>query len=96
MLNVRRILCVNKHPVGEIHRQISSVGGLDADGARWKMSQEAAVEQLESGRLRFYIQHPPLDPIWVMLARSLAGEKYLTTEIDGDEPYTLLGLPDCP
>jgi hypothetical protein len=96
MLDVRRILCVNRQPLQEFHRQILKVGGVNADGTRWSMSQQEAVQGIENERLRFYVQHPPLDPIWVTLARSPTGEKYLTTEIDGNEPYTLLGLPECP
>ena len=96
MIDVLRILCVNKQPAEEFHRQILHIGGLNADGTRWKMSQDEAVSGIESGRWRFYVQHPPLDPIWVALARSAGGDKYLTTEIDAAEPYTLLGLPECP
>jgi len=31
-----------------------------------------------------------------VVAKSAAGQKYLKTEADAEEPSTLLKLPDCP
>jgi hypothetical protein len=34
--------------------------------------------------------------VWVIVARSAAGNKYLKTQNDGEQPNNLLSLPECP
>ena len=34
--------------------------------------------------------------VWVIVAKSAYGNKYLKTEADGEQPNNLLSLPECP
>jgi hypothetical protein len=36
------------------------------------------------------------DSVWVIVAVSRLGHKYLKTEADGEQPDNLLSLPECP
>ena len=35
-------------------------------------------------------------PVWVIVAISQHGNKYIKTKPDGDQPNNLLSLPECP
>jgi hypothetical protein len=71
------------------------VGGTNADGSRWKITQERAIEGIESGEWQFYVSAGGKS-VWVIVAVSAAGNKYLKTENDGEHPNNLLSLPECP
>ena len=90
-----QIHCINKSDRYNAHERIRSVGGVGSDGKRWKISQEEAIAGIESGKWRFYV-HVQGKAVWVIVAKSAAGNKYIKTENDGEHPNNLLSLPECP
>jgi hypothetical protein len=76
-------------------RRIHSIGGVNPDGARWQISEQAAITGIEAGRWSFYVSRAGHD-LDVVVATSKYGGKYLKTETDdGLHPEGLLALPEC-
>nr|WP_269474859.1 DUF3892 domain-containing protein [Serratia ureilytica] len=40
--------------------------------------------------------HRKCHSVWVIVSNSAAGNKYLKTQNDGEQPNNLLSLPECP
>jgi hypothetical protein len=91
-----RIQCINKTDRYNAHERIRSVGGVNPNGTRWKMSQPDAIRDIENGTYALYVEQPLGDRVAVIVATSAAGNKYLKTVADGDQPNNLLSLPECP
>jgi hypothetical protein len=91
-----RVECINKTDRTNPHERIRFIGGRNSDGTRWKMSQPDAIAAIEQGRWSFYVERPVGDSVWVVVAISAMGNKYLKTQADGDQPNNLLSLPECP
>ena len=90
-----QIQCINKTDRTSAHERIKSIGGVNANGTRWKLSLEQAIKDIEAGKYRFYVSVNG-DSVWVIIAVSASGNKYLKTENDSDQPNNLLSLPECP
>lgn len=93
MTQTAQIECINKTNRYSAHERISHVGGRSP--TPWKRTQQQAIEMIENGTCRFYV-YVGGQSVWVIVARSAAGNKYLKTQNDGEQPNNLLSLPECP
>ncbi|HEV7276111.1 MAG TPA: DUF3892 domain-containing protein [Devosiaceae bacterium] len=91
-----QIKCINKTDRTSAHERIRNVGGVNPSGTRWKLSVPEAISGIKAGKWRFFCERPQGDKVWVVIQRSAAGNEYLKTEADGDQPNNLLSLPECP
>ena len=92
-LNVQ-IQCINKTNRHDPHQRISHVGGMNADGRRWKLTEDDAIAGITAGKWQFWVAGGGKS-VWVVIATH-AGRRYLKTEADGIHPNNLLALPECP
>ncbi len=95
MAERHQIQCVNKSHRMNPHERITHVGGLNDNRTRWRITQEEAIQGIESGRWAFYVSRGGYT-VNVVVARSRWGHKYLKIEADGEQPDNLLSLPECP
>lgn len=93
MVQTTEIQCINKTHRTSAYERISHVGGGYPN--RWKITQEHAISLIEAGTWRFYVNAGGTS-VWVIVARSAAGNKYLKTQNDGEQPNNLLSLAECP
>lgn len=90
-----QIKCINKSDRQNPHERINYIGGVNADGTRWKLSQPDAIKAVEAGKYSFYVSVGG-HTVQVIVAVSANGHKYLKTQNDGEHPNNLLSLPECP
>jgi hypothetical protein len=91
-----RVRCVNKDDRQNPYERITHIGGQNADGGRWRRTQQQAIQDIETGTYAYYVERPAGDRVNVIVAKSRFGNKYIKTTADGDEPNNLLSLPECP
>jgi hypothetical protein len=89
-----RITCIDKDDRYSPHERIQSVGGLNRDGTRWRVTLEEAIDGIEAGRYRFHVQVGARTVNVLVVEHE--GRKYLKTEADGYVPDNLFSLPGCP
>ena len=89
------IKCINKTDRYSAHDRIKSIGGVNPDGQHWKLSIDEAIKGIEAGKWTFFVYQAGRK-VRVIIAISAAGNKYLKTENDGEQPNNLLSLPECP
>jgi len=90
-----QIRCAEKTPQPSAHERIASIGGINSDGKRWKITTRDAISQIENGKYSFFLKKPT-GPVDVVVARAATGEKYLKSATDKEQPEDLLSLPTCP
>jgi hypothetical protein len=75
-------------------RRLRAVGGVNPDGAHWRISEAEAITAIETGRWSFHVEsRGQVQP--VIIAVSRYGSKYLKGAGDRLQPDSLLALPDC-
>lgn len=87
-------LCINKSDRLNPHERVIHVGGMNSDNSHRKVTQQEAIQGIESGKWAFYVRRGG-DTINVIVATSRYGHKYLKTTEDGEQPNNLLSLPEC-
>jgi len=95
MASQHEVKCINKSDRYNPHERILSIGGPNAGGTQWKLSQPEAIKGIEEGKWSFYVTKNG-KTVQVIVAVSAQGNKYLKTEADGEQPNNLLSLPECP
>ena len=90
-----KISCINKSDRTNHYERIKSIGGVNADGTRWKMSEVDAIQSIKDGKYTFYVNRGGSE-VNVIIAKSQYGHEYLKTTADGEQPNNLLSLPECP
>lgn len=94
MPQTAQVTCVNKTPRYDPHDRIQSLGGPAGGG--WKLSQSEVIALIEKGEWNFYTANASGQGVWIVVAVSRYGHKYLKTEPDNEQPDNLLSLPECP
>lgn len=89
-----RIYCINKTDRYNPWERIKNVGGLNADGSRWKLSLAEAIAGVRTRKWDFYTVANGSHAEVIVATKN--GHPYLKTEADGEMPNNLLSLPECP
>lgn len=87
-----QISCINKSDRPNPHERITHIGGESNGG--WKLTQQQAIDMIDRGEWSFYT-HVNGRSVWVVVAISPWGHRYLRTEADGQYENNLLSLPEC-
>lgn len=90
-----QIRWIHRTPRFALHERISHIGGVNQFGLPWRLTQEQAIEGIETGRWSFFISRGD-SIIGVVVGLHPCGGKYLKTEVDSKHPLLLLSLPDSP
>ena len=90
-----QIRCITKTSRFDPHDRITSVGGVNDNSTRWRMSQLEAIKGIENKTYSFYVSQNG-KTVNVIVATSANGNKYLKTTADGIQPNNLLSLLECP
>ena len=88
-----QVACVNKRQHYNPYERIINIGGI-VNGQRWKMSEDQAIEAIETGVYSFYVYRGGYRSEVIIATRE--SRKYLKTTSDKETPDNLLSLPECP
>ena len=87
-----RVTCASKRRIGRLFA-VAAIGGVNADGTRWELSRDEAVEAIDVG-MRFYVELERTVRVEVVVARRFL-RRYLKTKGDRLRSNNLLRLPSC-
>ncbi len=91
-----RIRCIVKSTRASAHERVHAVGGIKPDGSRWNLTQDKAISCIDDGTHVLYIERSEGQRLDVVVATGPAGNKYLKTVAEREQPDKLLSLPTCP
>jgi hypothetical protein len=83
------ITCITKDEPKNPYERITHVGGNG-----FYIPQAQAIRDIEVDPKAYYVSVAG-NSVWVVVAVSRYGNKYIKTQNDGDEPNNLLSLPQC-
>jgi hypothetical protein len=89
------IHCVSRSDRLNHDRRIRGIGGVNPDGAHWRISEAEAIAAIEAASWSFYVVTAGHRELPVIVAVSKYGSKYLKCAGDGLQPDSLLALPEC-
>ena len=89
-----QIRCVFRSELVNHDRRIRGIGGVNPDGAHWRISQDEVILAIEAGRWNFYVHAGGRD-LPIVVAISKYGNKYIKSVGDTLQPNSLLALPKC-
>jgi hypothetical protein len=89
------ICCVSRSDRLNHDRRIRFIGGVNPDGAHWRISEAEAIAAIEAGRWNFCVSWGGGE-LPVVVAVSKYGSKYIKGAADALQPESLLALPECP
>jgi hypothetical protein len=90
-----QIHCVNKTDRMSEDDRIHHVGGINANGSRWKMSEDEAIAAIKDGRWTFWAACNKRN-VRVVIAKNGQSREFLKTEMNAEHPDGLIALPECP
>ncbi|HEY4289186.1 MAG TPA: DUF3892 domain-containing protein [Puia sp.] len=75
------------------HERITNIGGTNANGTPWKLTEDDAIKGIENKTYEFYVtvNQKTVDVVVAIHG----GRKYLKTIADGYSPDNLLALLEC-
>lgn len=85
----KQITCITKDEPKNPYERITNVGG-----SGFYITQTQAIRDVEADPSAYFVSVRG-DSVWVIVATSRFGNKYIKTTSDGDEPNNLLSLPQC-
>jgi Protein of unknown function (DUF3892) len=94
MASQHQILCITKSNRQSTHERITHIGGVNADGSSWRLTQQTAIDGIVSGQWTFFVSSYG-QTVNVIVSISRLNNRYLTTERDGESQNNLLSLPEC-
>jgi hypothetical protein len=95
MAKTAQITCINKIDRPNPFERITHVGG-GVGKDKWRITQQAAIDHIQSREWEFWVKPPNGDSVWVEVAVSRFGNDYIKTVPDGEGQNNLLSLPECP
>jgi hypothetical protein len=87
--------CIQRTDGQDAHERIKAIGG-GLPGRSWKHTHADAIVWAEGHVFVYYIINRDGREEKVIVAMSEHGHKYLKTTADGEQPDSLLNLPECP
>jgi hypothetical protein len=86
----RAVSSVNRAYSTDPFERVDTIGGINADLTRWRLSQAAAIAAIEAGTDEFFVKAS--DQVVKLVVQTHQGQKYLKSEREKTHPDDLLNL----